>query len=106
MTSSHRFLTQQQCTETYVHSEIGLYDEAVAKACAVGYIVGHVAAIDHVEMHLKIFVGTQIILKKQADCKQPVCRPPYPSHILTDAVCYNLVFGIRIYYSPLALVYR
>src|SRR5437773_12087182 len=70
---------EQQSTEPNVHSDVGLNDQGISILDTAGNIVRKIAAIDHVQVDLKIFICRQVILEEHPECNQPVGRSSHPA---------------------------
>ena len=46
---------QQLCTKANVSSNVGIDDKTVSVSSTVGNIIGHVAAIQKIKMHFKVY---------------------------------------------------
>src|SRR4029077_4675446 len=85
---------KEQDTETNINANVWIDDERIAVLHTAGNIVGHITAIDHVEINLEIFIGRKIILEKHSKRDEPVSRPAKPATGYLGAV-NRLIEGIK-----------
>jgi hypothetical protein len=59
-------IIQQQGAETHIATDIGIDKSRIAVFYRAGNIIGHIAAIQKIQVDLKILIGGKIILEKHA----------------------------------------
>ena len=77
---------KQQSTETNINTDVCGYLQPIAIFYIVGNIVRKIAAIEQVEVHFKILVGSEVVLEVHAKRNAPVSGTTHPAFFQCDTV--------------------